>query len=131
MQQLRAGRKRFSEIQRRRSTSSWCMIEICPAGPPKLMKPSLSQNRKAWSKLTDSARGRSCSTDGSVVSFIRGLFFHKCREQAIEDGAGSGQQVVVIEDCFAQPGQYTFDAGSFGGLNATDIQVMHQSSHAA
>jgi hypothetical protein len=28
------------------------MMEICPAGPPKLMKPSLSQNMNAWRKLT-------------------------------------------------------------------------------
>jgi hypothetical protein len=28
------------------------MIEICPAGPPKLMKPSLSQKAKACQKLT-------------------------------------------------------------------------------
>src|SRR4029079_2391888 len=47
MQKLRACRKRRSEIQRRRSTSSSCMIAICPAGPPKLMQPSFSQKRKA------------------------------------------------------------------------------------
>jgi hypothetical protein len=28
------------------------MIAICPAGPPKLMKPNLSQNQKAWARLT-------------------------------------------------------------------------------
>jgi hypothetical protein len=28
------------------------MMEICPAGPPKLMKPSLSQKMKASRKLT-------------------------------------------------------------------------------
>jgi hypothetical protein len=28
------------------------MIAICPAGPPKLMKPSLSQKRNASAKLT-------------------------------------------------------------------------------
>src|SRR6476660_7179771 len=47
MQKLRACRNRRSEIQRRRSTSSSCMIAICPAGPPKLMQPSFSQKRKA------------------------------------------------------------------------------------
>src|SRR5690349_23148362 len=52
MQKLSACRKRPSEIQRRRSTSSWCMIAICPAGPPKLMKPSFSQNRNASEKGT-------------------------------------------------------------------------------
>jgi hypothetical protein len=29
------------------------MIEICPTGPPKLMKPSLSQNQKASENGTD------------------------------------------------------------------------------
>jgi hypothetical protein len=33
------------------------MIEIWPAGPPKLMKPSLSQNRKASRKVTLAGRG--------------------------------------------------------------------------
>lgn len=28
------------------------MSAICPAGPPKLMKPSLNQKAKAWRKLT-------------------------------------------------------------------------------
>jgi hypothetical protein len=28
------------------------MMAICPAGPPKLMKPSLSQNENACQKLT-------------------------------------------------------------------------------
>src|SRR5258706_364428 len=61
MQKLSACRKRFSEIQRRFSTSSWCMIAICPVGPPKLMKPSLSQKRNASRSETGfasmSARG--------------------------------------------------------------------------
>ena len=46
------------------------MIAICPAGPPKLMKPSLSQKRKASQKLTaggaDSGR-RSRRGDGASV----------------------------------------------------------------
>jgi hypothetical protein len=28
------------------------MIAICPAGPPKLIKPSFNQNQKACSRLT-------------------------------------------------------------------------------
>ena len=51
MQKLSACRKRRSEIQRRRSTSSSCMIAICPAGPPKLIIPSLIQKRNAWASL--------------------------------------------------------------------------------
>jgi hypothetical protein len=37
------------------------MMAICPAGPPKLMKPSLSQKRKASEKETEEA-GREVST---------------------------------------------------------------------
>jgi hypothetical protein len=55
---LSACRKRRSLIQRRRSTSSVCMSAICPAGPPKLMKPSLSQKRSAWPRLTACGAGR-------------------------------------------------------------------------
>ena len=51
MQKLSGCRKRPSEIQRRRSTSSSCMIAICPAGPPKLIIPSLSQKRRACASL--------------------------------------------------------------------------------
>jgi hypothetical protein len=41
------------------------MIEICPAGPPKLMKPSLSQKRKASRRLIGS--GRRCSGSGETL----------------------------------------------------------------
>ncbi|MET3474196.1 hypothetical protein ABIC38_000446 [Variovorax sp. 1126] len=80
MQKFRACRKRFSLIQRRRSTSSACMIAICPAGPPKLMKPSLSQKRNASEKEIGSGRaegareevsGKAVSTEGSVLSHQR------------------------------------------------------------
>jgi hypothetical protein len=47
MQKLSARKNWPSGTQRFRSTSSRCMIAICPAGPPKLMKPSLTQNRVA------------------------------------------------------------------------------------
>ncbi len=47
MQRFRAWRKRPSEIQRLRSTSSRCISEIWPAGPPKLMNPSFTQKRNA------------------------------------------------------------------------------------
>jgi hypothetical protein len=46
------------------------MMPICPAGPPKLMKPSLSQNQIAWPNETVGAM---------VVSFMRlsGFCFDK------------------------------------------------------
>src|SRR5215212_6399708 len=51
MQKFSACKNRAWLIQRRRSTSSVCMMAIWPAGPPKEMNPSLSQNRKASAKL--------------------------------------------------------------------------------
>src|SRR5204862_6796545 len=51
MQKLSACRKRLSSIHFFSSTTTRCMIAICPAGPPKLMKPSLSQKRNASAKL--------------------------------------------------------------------------------
>ncbi|GEM_PF-3730536 len=66
------------------------MIAICPAGPPKLMKPSLSQNSSACLKLTGSLRGFA-ESGCMLLSFI-GLRFHgKGRQQSIEDGAGGVQ----------------------------------------
>src|SRR5882672_6772330 len=50
MQKLSACRNRASLIHLRLSTSSVCMIAIWPVGPPKLMKPSLSQKRRASRK---------------------------------------------------------------------------------
>ncbi len=47
MQKFRVLRYCPSEIQRFFSTSSRCMIAICPAGPPKLMNPNFTQNQKA------------------------------------------------------------------------------------
>jgi hypothetical protein len=53
------------------------MIAIWPAGPPKLMKPSLSQNQNAWARLID-AGGASGDGDGagaavSVVVLVMAL----------------------------------------------------------
>ena len=47
MQKLSACRNRPSSIHRRRSTSSWCINAICPAGPPKFTNPSHIQKRDA------------------------------------------------------------------------------------
>ena len=45
MTPITAYRKRCSEIQRRFSISSLCINAVCPAGPPKLMKPSSANIR--------------------------------------------------------------------------------------
>jgi hypothetical protein len=47
MQKLSALKNWFSLIQFLRSTTSECMMEICPAGPPKLINPSFVQNFRA------------------------------------------------------------------------------------
>jgi hypothetical protein len=67
MQKLRAWRKRRSEIQRRLSTSSSCMIAICPAGPPKLIIPSFSQNRNACLSVGSAIAASGLATGGRCV----------------------------------------------------------------
>jgi hypothetical protein len=56
----------FSETQRLFSTSSRCMIAICPAGPPKLMNPNFTQNQNASQKLT-ALVSTSALTPSSVI----------------------------------------------------------------
>jgi len=48
------------------------MIAICPAGPPKLMKPSLSQKRKASAKLTGPGRSVGVDIDMGLVEMRGG-----------------------------------------------------------
>src|SRR5215216_5633114 len=60
------------------------MIAIWPAGPPKLMKPSLSQKRNASAKLTTPVRSFSGGSTASSVgvcgaaSGIAGLVVYGC-----------------------------------------------------
>jgi hypothetical protein len=56
------------------------MMEICPAGPPKLMKPSFSQNQKATRKLIGSGLGRSFST---AVSACLGVMSDSLEKWAV------------------------------------------------
>src|SRR3990167_11147350 len=97
------------------------MMEICPAGPPKLISPSLSQNQKACSRLT----GSTPASAGAMRSFIAGWFLHEGGQQAIEQAAGGVKQLVVIGEGFAQPGQHPLDAGGLHRLGAAALQVMH------
>src|SRR3954453_23596190 len=53
MQKFNACKKRDWLIHFFFSTSSVCMIAICPVGPPKEINPSLSQKRNASPKLVD------------------------------------------------------------------------------
>src|SRR5215210_8914296 len=52
MQKFSVRRNCPSETQFFLSTNSLCMIAIWPAGPPKLINPSLTQNQKASQNLT-------------------------------------------------------------------------------
>src|SRR4051795_797633 len=60
MQKFNACKKRDWLIHFFFSTSSVCIIAICPVGPPKEINPSLSQNRNASPKL-------GCRTEASLV----------------------------------------------------------------
>src|SRR5437870_1936176 len=62
------------------------MIAICPAGPPKLMKPSLSQKRNASAKLT----GCRTPSAGGVVGCVPGD----------RSGAGAAVPLSAIMDFF-------------------------------
>ncbi len=64
MQQLSACSKRASEIQRRRTIHSSRLIALCPAGPPKLMTPSLSPWLKASARM---GAGGADSGDSAVI----------------------------------------------------------------
>src|SRR5690606_18825306 len=78
-------RKRRSLSQRRRSTSSSCMMAICPAGPPKLMNPSLSQKRSACQKGT----GGGVSVE-RVESLMEGPWCVGSRWGRVADFGGQG-----------------------------------------
>jgi len=71
MQKLSVLKYWLSETQRFLSTSSRCMIAIWPAGPPKLMKPSFTQNQKASQKPT----GLVCACTRCEVSVAIFTFF--------------------------------------------------------
>ena len=58
-----------SEIQRFLSTSSLCMIAICPAGPPKLMNPSLTQNQNASQKPTSLIPFSALASSTAIFTF--------------------------------------------------------------
>jgi hypothetical protein len=77
------------------------MIEICPAGPPKLMNPSFSQNQNASRKLIGSGLDRLSSTADAKTLLIGLFLFHESGEQSVEDGARSSQQMVVVDNGFA------------------------------
>ena len=55
-------------VERRRSTNSSCSSAICPAGPPKLIKPTFSQNGQAWRRVMGA--GAVAATTGSICDWV-------------------------------------------------------------
>ncbi|MNP85220.1 hypothetical protein D3C76_1848570 [compost metagenome] len=64
------------------------------------MKPNFSQNQNASRKLIASGLDSSSSIVGAKTLFMGLFLFYKPGEQAVEDGARSSQQVVVMENGF-------------------------------
>src|SRR3989338_5956095 len=106
------------------------MIEIWPAGPPKLMKPSFNQNQNASRRLICSGLNGFASTSGAITLLIGLLLFHKPGEQAVEDGARGSQKLVVVGNGLSQPSKHPLNPGSLHRLNIANIEVMHKGSNA-
>src|SRR3546814_6803889 len=115
MQKFRACKKRASLIQRRCSTSSRCNREICPAGPPKPIKPSLSHRRNACQKVTVAGASTGSSMGNViavlVISWSFALrFVFKSSKQAVKDTTGCDDQLIVVGKGVALPPQDALDA---------------------
>src|SRR3546814_5339121 len=123
--------KRASLIQRRCSTSSRCNREICPAGPPKPIKPSLSHRRNACQKVTVAGASTGSSMGNViavlVISWSFDLrFVFKSSKQAVKDTTGCDDKLIVVGKGVALPRQDALDAARLRRLHTTHIQVMHQ-----
>src|SRR5918994_5693856 len=70
MQKLSVLRYWLSETQRLFSTSSRCMIAIWPAGPPKLMNPSFTQNQNASQKPTGLVSTSAPALSSAIFTFF-------------------------------------------------------------
>eukprot|EP01036_Dinobryon_divergens_P038611 gene38610-biopygen30687 len=71
------------------------MIAICPAGPPKLMKPSLNQNARACQKLTGAGGEMAGLASGLSGLIMVGVCLAKGGPKALKNSAGLGQQFIV------------------------------------
>lgn len=88
-----------SSIQRRRSTSSACMIAICPAGPPNPIQPSSSQKRNTVRK---SGRGGAAWIPAPIPAGV----------SAGVPGQGGSSAGVVTSDPHPRPGAHRFAAAA-------------------
>src|SRR6266849_5224093 len=93
MQKFSACRKRDWLIHFFFSTSSVCMIAICPVGPPNEMNPSFNQNRSA--SANDGARCRSCVAL-AAASFIRDEEKHGARQSTQNRGAKFHHRALLL-----------------------------------
>src|SRR5882762_8472651 len=126
MEKLRARRKSGSGTQRFWSTSSRCMIAICPAGPPKLMKPSFSQKRNASPKLThcppssagDALRRRSGAGAAVSLSAIIDFFIHR-------DSTTTGKKHVQPLPAYIEGGRVSACLGGRPLLQQHTLTVKH------
>src|SRR4249919_824030 len=103
MQKFSACRKRCSSIHFFSSTTMRCIMAIWPAGPPKLMRPILSQTLKNSPKLevcaptevrTVSVVIGSRHLGGPVVPLLRGKA--EIGEQPIVDHEALSQQAMIM-----------------------------------
>src|SRR5258708_169113 len=100
------------------------MIAICPAGPPKLMNPSLSQNRNASEKETGS---------GGAVAGLLPISSGACGVVDIEkldQLAGFVHEAVVVFDQLPRTPQQGFKAGCLGHRYTAGIEIMDDGADA-
>jgi hypothetical protein len=102
------------------------MIAICPAGPPKLMKPSLNQKRRA-------SMNAGAGAGGAVVGFSAcdmRAFLAVVAVKAVENAARVGQEFVVVGRTRAQSRQHGLDARRLGHRHTADIEAVNDGSDA-
>src|SRR5258707_3076878 len=94
------------------------MIAICPAGPPKLMKPSLSQNQNASEK--DTCVGGPAAEPAPIASGAFGVVDIKELDQL----AGLVHEVIVIVDQPLRTPQHGLEADRFGYRYPARVEIV-------
>src|SRR5262245_2944009 len=97
------------------------MIAIWPAGPPKLIKPSLSQKRKASPKETRA---------GSAVSSASAYTSSACRivgVEIIEQLYCFGEELIIIGQRVACTTQQRLYPGRFRHRHPPHVEVVNES----
>src|SRR5262249_1653024 len=114
------------------------MIAICPAGPPKEINPSLSQNRNASAKGTlrlAALRSLSCSSPASLNCAIFGsllaifspfrllLILSEQFVKAVKDRNGLRDQLPVIFEQFGQSANHEIEPGDLRPVELVIFEV--------